>query len=162
MTTQVSGLTGVSQCQPGSVSQDDLAANVVGKGPAFRAYATGSTTITASWNKVSFQAESFDTASSFDSTTNHRFTAPVSGYYQINGHITANSSSYKIGIAVYVDGLPYSYGTIDTTDHTHVSDVIYLVAGSYVEIYGNSGTSQGLVFTTPAHTYFSGHLVRAA
>jgi hypothetical protein len=40
MTTTISGDTCVSQCQPDSVSQDDLKAGVAGAGLAFKAQLT--------------------------------------------------------------------------------------------------------------------------
>lgn len=42
MPTQISGTTGVDKHQDGSVTQADLAANVAGNGPAFKASITGS------------------------------------------------------------------------------------------------------------------------
>ena len=55
-------------------------------GPAFSVYRGSNQSLTSSANtKVQFDAEVFDTASAFDSTTNYRFTPQVGGYYQING-----------------------------------------------------------------------------
>lgn len=55
-------------------------------GPAFRAYRSGSDQVTTedAYTKLQFNAESFDTDSCFDSTTNFRFTPNKAGYYSFN------------------------------------------------------------------------------
>ena len=77
--------------------------------PAFSAYYNGSLqSISANtWTKIILNAEDFDTASCFDSTTNYRFTPNVAGYYQINLVISSDisgSSNAWISGAIYKNG----------------------------------------------------------
>ena len=71
-----------------SIPQAALAAGVAGNGPAFSAYqSTQQTGISsATFTKVNFQTEEFDTNSNFASST---FTPTIAGYYQINSVIWA-------------------------------------------------------------------------
>ena len=93
MATVISGDTGVSQVQAGSINQDDLAANVVGKGPIFSAYASAATTLGASGaTKVTFQTKEFDPDNSYNSSTS-QYTPAVAGYYQVISKVRADISS---------------------------------------------------------------------
>jgi len=142
-------------------------------GPAFSAYANANQTLSALTNtKVIFQAEDFDTANAFDSTTNYRFTPQVAGYYQINANINfANTSSY-----VYIM-LAKNGGVIKTLAYAASSGVFFTtLAGScvvqmngstdYLEIFAYVGVTMNLV---PANVgagntgvNFNGVLVRSA
>jgi len=64
-------------------------------GPAFLAYrATSTQSFTGSvTTKVQLNAESFDTDSCYDPTTNYRFTPNKAGYYAVNLQSEANLSS---------------------------------------------------------------------
>jgi len=171
MTTQISGLTGVSQCQPGSVSQDDLAANVVGKGPAFSTYPSGvGQTITSSvWTKVNLFVEVFDTNNNFD-TVAFRFLPTIAGYYQINGSIGIDGStgitSARAGI--YKNGSPYLYGDgvlapSGTQGSAGVSTIIFLNGSSdYIELWAAISGTTCVINKNATHTSLSGFLARAA
>lgn len=171
MTTQINGDTGVSQCQPNSVSQDDLQSGVVGKGPAFAATAAANQVLNVGvWTKLAFNTETFDTNSNY-APASARFTPTVPGYYQVScsakideigsgvGSYGANLSidkpaavSVAVGMAVGDDlyktgfsasGLCYMNGTTD-----------YLEA--WVQTLGASGALAILGIN------FSASLVRAA
>ena len=152
-----------------SITQSELAANVVGNGPAFSA-SCGSLSLAAStFTKMPYSSETFDTNNNYDPTTNYRFTPTVAGYYWIKnqfflgvstGRTVASiyknsgevcqtlvpSSATNGGISVVSQGLIYLNGTTD-----------------YVEAYGyqESGGS-GSVNTNAALTIFCGYMVRAA
>ena len=54
---------------------------VSGNMPAFSAYRSTSQSISnATWSKVQFQTEEFDTAGYYDNATNYRFTPLIAGY----------------------------------------------------------------------------------
>jgi hypothetical protein len=92
----------------GSVSQSMLATGVAGTGPAFSVVRSTSQSISAgTFVKVQFDSELFDTANSFDSTTNYRFTPQVAGYYQINANINYASSSGQLLTSVYKNNARY-------------------------------------------------------
>jgi hypothetical protein len=156
-----------------TITQPELAAGVAGNGPAFSAYATSNQSISALTNtKVIFQAEDFDTASAFDSTTNYRFTPQVAGYYQINANVNfANTATY-----VYIM-LAKNGGIIKTLAYAASSSAFFTtLAGScvvqmngstdYLEIYAYAGVSLSLVPNNVSSgntgVNFNGVLVRSA
>jgi len=105
------------------------------------------TIASGSWQVVGFNAENYDEQNEFDTTT-HRFTATVSGYYQINAWVQWQSSVigtwHQIAIreggdTFYASDRVNSWATSTFTQS--VSDVIYLAAGEYIELvtYQNSG-----------------------
>jgi len=116
-----------------------------------RAYRNGNVTglADATYVKVELNAETYDTNNDFDSTTNFRYTAPVSGYYYISAaadiYGTACSSAQA---AVYIDGtkrMQGSYSAAANEVSSVVSDIIYIAAGSYVELYIYADVSSGTV-----------------
>ena len=149
----------------GAVAQAKLAANVVGNGPAFRAYANSVTTVaTATFSKVTL-LEDYDTNNNFASS---RFTPTVAGYYQINGavFVSAGTTAQSLVAAVYKNGAVAALGSqINTgTSISTVSDLIYLNGVSdYVELYAwhNAGADRTIA-SSYSSTYLSGCLVRSA
>ena len=137
-------------------------------GPAFSAFQSSSQSITsATWTKVQFQTEEFDTNSNFDSATNFRFTPTVAGYYQIDAAITGSSqTSIYFGIQIYKNGTGFKYGTFYSCSGINPTSVISSLISmngstDYLEIYlitaSNSSISAG------ANTaYFQGFLARTA
>ena len=148
-------------------------AMVSGNMPAFFAYKNdGDQSITtATFTKVTFSAEEYDTNSNFASS---RFTPTVAGYYQTSAVITnANGTTptrqivmlYKNGSAYapFVDSLNSS------TYRNGGSCLVYLNGSSdYIEIYAYLSGSAGMTLQSGSstgvglNTYFSGVLVRAA
>ena len=155
-----------------SITQSELAAGVVGNGPAFSAYKSANQTGVAStvFTKVTFNTEEFDTNSNYDTSTS-RFTPTVAGYYQFNwnldtGGVTTsitisdlykNGASFKRsgGISIagigeqYVSGSALVYAN-GTTDYFEI--YVYIGSGSTATVYGNS----------IVHSFFQGILVKAA
>jgi hypothetical protein len=145
-----------------------------GTGPAFSAYnnAAAQSLSNATWTKLICNAEEFDTASCFDSTTNYRFTPNIAGYYQVNlsvfldysvsqfnageSAIYKNGASFKrliqngyggYGIGI-ISTLIYMNGTTD-----YLEGYAYISGGSGPQIYSNSSASL---------TNFQASLVRSA
>jgi hypothetical protein len=151
---------------------------VSGNMPAFSAYASSSQTIShATFTKVSYQTEEFDTANCFDSTTNYRFTPTVAGYYFINGSIYWNVAIggelilklYKNGSAYFqLNDLQSTSGTAQP--YAFAGTCLTYLNGStdYLEIYvyQSSGSSKSTgnqsIGQTVGPTYFQGYLVRSA
>lgn len=168
MTTQISGDTGVSRCQPNSVSQDDLLDGVVGKGPAFRCQASVDQSISG-LSKIIFGAETYDTAGALASST---FTAPVAGYYTFHAAVRLNATSWSNAFSfLFKNGTQYSLGSavrlpsaVSNAVVLIVGDTILLAANDTVEIYCTiDGTSQIVDFNDSQNTsHFSGFLARAA
>ena len=119
-------------------------------GPTFRAYrATSVQSLTINTaTKIAFNAEDWDTDSCYDSTTNYRFTANKTGYYQFNTNISFDTTGtvgrnrlwfYKNGSEVTRledDPTPSAYGIMSG------SALIYLNGTTdYVEVYMQLGAA---------------------
>lgn len=149
-------------------------AGVPVNGPAFSAYrASSNQNISSStWTKAQLNAKDFDTASCFDSATNYRFTPTVSGYYQISGSISLDSTTaFGTGVfaAIYKNGTLYRTGNVNNTvaptaSIPCVSAVVYFNGSTdYVELYGYVQGGSGMQFaTTYNSTSLSGALIRSA
>ena len=125
------------------------------------------------WHIIQFNNDStngcFDIGNNF-TTSNHRFTAPVNGYYHfglnqrvdggdtsyfrvafsVNGSV-GSSDNYPHGHAIYRDGNSFPYYSFS------ISTLIYLTAGQYVraEAYSHTDTS----WTLQDESIFYGYLV---
>ena len=140
---------------------------VSGNMPAFSAYLNTSQTLSSStFTKITLNAEEYDTANAFDSTTNYRFTPQVAGYYQFNAQLTVASSVTPQIIALYKNGT--SYIRLDNlTSNTECiagSWMVYLNGSTdYIEMYGFVTTGQALnTGLNVQRTNLHGFLVRTA
>jgi len=104
---------------------------------------TDQNNITATtFTRVLFDTEVYDTGSDFD-TVNHRFTAPVSGYYLVNLGISWSSpvADTYYSCAVYVNGTrvdrtwSFFHASAINFLTSSVSAVVYVAAGQYIEGY---------------------------
>lgn len=136
---------------------------VSGNMPAFSAYASSATnTATATFTRLVFATEEFDTNSNFAS---NRFTPTVEGYYQINGATSGGFST--IIVSVFKNGTEYKRGTQAlgaTLSLVNVSTLVYLNGSTdYVELYWYqaSGSTQNSAVGSSV-SYFNGCLVRGA
>lgn len=137
---------------------------VSGNMPAFYAYLNSTQAITGGvWTKVQLNAELFDTANAFNTSTN-RFTPAVAGYYQINAQPGGIDTTYSGGNAtgIYKNGSLYSSAYIANTGIPAISNLVYLNGSTdYVELYVYLGTSQNLTASAGSN-YLSGFLARTA
>lgn len=143
-------------------------AMVSGNMPAFSVYRTTSDQSVTSGvaTKIQFNAERFDTANCFDSTTNYRFTPNVAGYYQISCSLTSNGTSISVVAAtIYKNGsentrLQYSPNNAAVSGST----LIYMNGTTdYIEFYGVVTASSGASFYAgEVYTHATGCLVRSA
>lgn len=134
-----------------------------------RAYLSASHTIADNvLTKVNLNAETYDTNSNFD-TGNYRYTAPVTGYYQVNGSVYMSGTGInQISAVIYVNGALSVYGSLIAiatgSNISVVSDTIYVVAGQYVELYAFADVTAGVPTVmggAASFTYMSIHLVSA-
>ena len=144
--------------------------------PTFSAYANANQSLTSNVaTKVILQAEEWDTASAFDSTTNYRFTPTVAGYYQFNAmcRVTSSTVMTDTWIALYKNGSNYKRaqelgnGNVMTNGQIVLSEMCYLNGSTdYVELYAliASSTSPSLDGTSgqPFAPRFTGFLARSA
>jgi hypothetical protein len=155
-----------------TITQADLAAGVAGTGPAFSAYVPNNTQslTTATFTKIQFSTEEFDTNSNFDNATNYRFTPTVSGYYQVNLAIGFTASAIGIClISIFKNGNRFKDGSIISNSNSGplcvASALIYFNGTTdYVEGFGYQTSGGNLTVSVNAGTagYFQASLVRAA
>ena len=145
------------------VTQAMLSTNVAGNGPAFSASRNGAgnqTVSSATYTKVLFPTEAFDTNSNFASST---FTPTVEGYYQINAKVGFNSTGESL-IQLYKNGAVHRTGNdlVGTVYGLVLSALVYANGTTdYFEVYGYPGA--GTIFDGgPGVTYFEGFLARSA
>lgn len=141
-------------------------------GPAFSVYLSASQAPTSSvLTKIAFNAETFDTDSSFDAVTNRRFQPNVAGYYQINASsnigggvdltaafisIYKNGAEYKRGQQLNVFGVP-----ISNIVSSCVSDIVYLNGTTdFLEIFGYITSSTPTFNGGSTQTWMSGCFLR--
>lgn len=144
-TTKKFTLTGLKawlQSLAGWISSENLSATI-----ACKAYRSSAFNLTTSEVKLTLNAEVFDTGSDFD-TGNGRFVAPVTGYYRVSASVGTSSvgSGNRFGCQIYVNGVRYAtatnYGaTAGGTPTAAVSDLVYLTAGQYIELYVEASTT---------------------
>lgn len=153
-----------------TVVQADLATGVAGTGPAFSAYAGAATSVAnATWTKIAFNTEEFDTNSNYDTSTS-RFTPTVAGYYQVNATLGfGGMTSGGAFLSIYKNGSSFKYGNLYTASAvgilSTVNTLVYLNGTTdYLEIYGyqGSGTSKNTTSGSVIDAYFQASMVRAA
>jgi hypothetical protein len=172
--TQITGLITSGQIATvantqitGNITQAQIATGVAGTGPAFSAYSTTLTSVaTATFTKVTFNTEEFDTNSNFAS---NRFTPTVAGYYQINTCISGPGSGTGLMLAnIFKNGSNFKSGNQipNNAAGTYVvaSALIYLNGSSdFVEIYAYQNTGGTVNLGSNSVDFaFSASMVRSA
>jgi len=142
-----------------NVTQAKIGANVVGKGPAFRAKATINTSAGVQTHTPINLTVVFDTNSNF---ANNRFTATVAGYYLVSGQIFSNVGPTGLLASIAKNNIQHSFGTqvVGQSYRSAVSDVIYLDIGDFIELHAYSAAATTII-TSIADTYLSGCLIRS-
>jgi hypothetical protein len=145
------------------INQTMIGTNVVGNGPAFRAYASTETSIgTQVHTQVNLVTELFDTNSNF---ANSRFTPTVAGYYLISGQIFTTVANTGLLASIAKNGIQHSYGSqiAGSSLRSVVSDIVYLNGTTdYVALNAYSGGAVTIQTSGGIDTYFSGCLIRSA
>lgn len=112
-------------------------------GPSFRAYiGTSQTLSSATWTKLAFNTENWDTDSNYNTST-YRFTPTTSGKFTVDvSCFMYDGPEYRL--ALYKNGSEYAF--LDIKDNTSVSDMNPNLQGStavdlngssdYIEVYG--------------------------
>jgi hypothetical protein len=146
-----------------------------GSGSLFRAAQVGGTqTLTAStWTKVTINSKTYDLDTSFDATTNSRFTPSVAGYYKLSGTVTLSSAPagagfvcaiYKNSSSVAISGFKYiPSGASGNAIGASVEDLIYFNGTTdYAELYMwiSSVASTVVLNSDSTYTHFDGHFIR--
>lgn len=141
---------------------------VSGNIPAFSARRATTTQTGIASNtptKVQLNAEDFDTANAFDSTTNYRFTPQVAGYYQISAAIYFTGATITLVQALIrkngADTLTTFFNGPSTGDQKYpVSGLVYLNGSTdYIELFG---AATGGTVSFGIDSFLTGFLARAA
>lgn len=168
MTVTVNGSTGVSQVQDAAIVQADLATNVTGNGPAFRAMQSIQQQVDANIADLClFDTEVFDTNNNYNPPA-ARFTPTVAGYYQINAAAGnfVTGSQFGIYLNIRKNGLLYSEGgKISSGTNSFaaatISDIVYCNGTTdFIDCLVTGLASSGTL--NVKGQYFSASLVRAA
>lgn len=115
--------------------------------------------------KVQLDTESFDPGSNFDSSTNYRFNVPVTGDYLITAQVgLAGIPDGDAAISyIYISGVEWGYSlSYNASGGSNfakavLTDIIPLVAGDYIELWGASlsGSSRALDVGGTGKTFMS-------
>ena len=131
--------------------------------PAFQVRLSSNQSINANVRtKVAFDTIDYQNGSSYD-TTNRRFTAPVTGFYQFNvivyAYTVANHevTLWKNG-SVYIRSQFSDGASVNPTNGILVV-ATKLTADDYVEIYSQVTTSATIYNSTERPTTWSGYLI---
>ena len=140
--------------------------------PTFSAYrnATSQSISNATYTKVQINAEEWDTANCFDSTTNYRFTPTVAGYYQVSGAVNYDpATTGKFFCTIYKNGANFKSGTAVPFIATQylgaaLSALVYLDGSTdYIELYTYQSSGGALtLYDSQTFTFFQAALVRSA
>jgi hypothetical protein len=118
--------------------------------------------------KINFATERFDTNNNYDSTTNYTYTAPVTGYYNVNAEVQsliATAANVDCSLRIFINGVYYRKGSnIKNASYPQVSvnSLVYLLAGQYVDIRYYSILAADTIEGTAVSNTFEMHLVSAA
>ena len=136
-------------------------------GPSFSAYRSGTPQAIASstWTKVQLNAELFDTANCFDSSTNYRFQPNVEGYYQVSfltytvasGSVPAAEGAIRKNGAEIAGGV---YATPSAGSMTSSGSKLVYMNGTtdYLELWAYSAGTSPAVQIGESVTYMTAAL----
>ena len=136
-------------------------------GPAFSAYASGTTTVpTATYTKILFATEEFDTNNNFTSST---FTPTVAGYYQFNSCVYFTSATAAVEVLIFKNGSIAKAGMYvgpisGVGVVSGISTIVYCNGSTdYIDIYAYQASGASCTAAAaPAYTWFNGAMVRSA
>lgn len=120
----------------------------------------------ATYTTVQFTSETFDPNNNFDTST-YKYTAPVTGYYQLNLLARITGTSIGIYAAQLVKGTSTVISKTLANEATssekriNISDVLYLTAGDavFAQVYGDVSSGTVTLAGSAVDLSFSGFLV---
>lgn len=148
------------------------ASTFAGTGPSFSAYRTSSQSVSANTaTKVAFDAEEWDSANCFNTSTN-RFTPNVAGYYQIDctigcGAAGTAADGMNFGFVLYKNGSQHRvgfFGNSGGANDQYITGAFLVYCNGttdYIEIYYSCSKTININGGASA-TWISGFLARAA
>ena len=151
----------------GTLNKDGVA---VANTPAFEArLSSGHAVANNTWTKINVNTEVYDTDSTYDNSSNYRWTPGVAGKYVIYAQVGFDSMSdqkyvylalYKNGSQLWTDGTALNQTSAASTLGAAVRGTwsVELGASDYVEMYGyqNNGNSRD---ASTGWSYFGGYKI---
>ena len=129
--------------------------------PAFSAYAGGTTSLGgATFTKVLFNTEEFDTNNNFASNT---FTPTVAGYYQVTGSVAFDAPSTALAV-IQKNGSAYTWGQFMTAgvNQATVTGLVFCNGSTdYIEIFAYVGVAANAI-ASQTQTYFQAAMIRGS
>jgi hypothetical protein len=131
---------------------DSITSGAIANTPAFEAYLSSNQTFSdASYTKVNFNTEIYDTNSDYDNSSNYRFTPTVAGKYLVYSTLVMFAGgSTEARLAIYKNGSIYKQCDADYDNGTEATNVIststaidFNGSSDYVEIYGYLDITSG-------------------
>jgi len=116
----------------------------------------------ATYTKVQFNDEDFDTASAYDNSTNYRFTVPSGqgGKYLIGTQVGGNSFNSTVYLRLYKNGngINYTYKLLSGGADNSIQQVtiLDLVATDYIEVFFYQGSGGSAPIQADTSTFFYG------
>lgn len=119
----------------------------------------------ASFVKVQWTTEEFDTNNNFDPATNYRFTPTVSGKYNLSAQATFNNTiadATNVYVAIYKNGSSYKLMTAKSSGTTGFSLSVNCVtdangSSDYFEVFTSTDNGSALNLDgAPSKSYFCG------
>jgi hypothetical protein len=115
---------------------------------------------------IPFDTKIYDTSSNIDVVTNKgRFTAPVTGYYQISARASVSTANpVRLFVSLFKNGVELKRGIDNKTGSTgglwgsSISTLVPLNATDYLEVFIYSDTTSAVEVGTTT-SYYSGYLV---
>ena len=144
-----------------TVTQAKISTDVVGTGPAFKAYTTTSASIAQSVaTKIDLNTVDFDTNSYIN---NQKFSPLIAGYYFITASVSTTAAANGLAALIYKTGVLETSGTTITGDSTvsNCSAIVKLDIGDNVELWcQHSSSGNRTISISKTSTFLSGYLVR--
>jgi len=153
-----------------TVQQNGVTLGTYGNIPTFSAYKSASQASipNATFTKVTFQSEEWDTNNNFDNATNYRFTPTVAGYYQFNWELDTGGNTTSGSLAdLYKNGSTYKRSNgvfVASISEQYVSGSALAYANGttdYFEIYAYMAGGGTVYGGTTVYSFFQGILVKA-
>lgn len=137
--------------------------NSAGTGaPVAQVHRSGNQAVSSPPNtyKILFNAEDYDPNGWFDSTTNHRFTPQLAGYYLVTVAVSAENAAGDGPVAkIYKNGSQYALGSFAASDvtfgQTSVCTAIVPMNGSTDYIEGFAYAAASPIYDAGGSTYMS-------
>ena len=163
MPTIINGTTGIDLIQDGAVKQADLASNVVGNGPCFRAELAAATVFAANGVNLVLTNVIHNIGGHYSATTG-RFQPTVAGFYFTDAYMNLESGSFTR--ALLTINISSGVGGFRAADS--VGSVVFLGGSGLVYLNGTTDFLSFNAFLTGTNlmlqtsTRISAFLVRSA